>query len=60
LDKKKRSPNQERDAQIAETAIKGGLTLVSEDKNLRDVVQSFGGKAISLTETELLKVTLSL
>jgi predicted nucleic acid-binding protein len=59
LDKKTRSPNQERDAQIAETAIKGDLTLISEDKNLRDVVQSFGGKAIGLAEMQLLKETLT-
>jgi predicted nucleic acid-binding protein len=60
LDKKKRCPNQERDAQIAETAIKGDFTLISEDKNLRDVVQSFGGKAIGLAEMRLLRETLSL
>jgi len=44
LDGKDRGQNQRRDALIAETAIKNGLTLVSADQNLRTVMQEFGGK----------------
>jgi predicted nucleic acid-binding protein len=42
----KNSANQLRDVLIAETAIKHGAILVSGDKNLRQVVIEFGGKAI--------------
>lgn len=46
LDKKKRPLNQARDILIAETAIRQGLTLVSNDENLRSVTIEFGGRAI--------------
>ena len=47
LDPKNKHPlNQERDILIAETAIKNGVTLVSDDRNLRQVVSEFGGCAI--------------
>ncbi len=42
--------NQERDVLIAETAIKVGAVLVSGDKNLRQVVAEFGGRAIAPSE----------
>jgi len=48
--KKKRKGNQERDAQIGETAIKANLTLVSDDENLRNAVIVFGGSALSMEE----------
>jgi predicted nucleic acid-binding protein len=48
--KKKTNQNQERDAQIAETAIKANLTLISEDQNLREVITMFGGQSISLAQ----------
>jgi hypothetical protein len=49
LDHKKKKPlNQERDILLAETAIKNGATLVSDDRNLRQVVSEFGGYAIEL------------
>lgn len=49
--KKHRDPyNPSRDVLIAETAIKEGLTLVSGDGNLRQVVSEFGGCAVSLEE----------
>jgi len=50
LKKRKREQNQERDAQIAETAIKANLTLVTEDPGLRCVVEAYGGRAISFFE----------
>ena len=49
LDPKTKKPlNQERDILIAETAIKNWATLVSDDRNLRQVVSEFGGSAIEL------------
>ena len=51
LDSKAKKPlNQERDILIAETAIKNGATLVSDDHNLRRVVSEFGGSAIDTTK----------
>jgi hypothetical protein len=47
----KKRLNQERDILIAETAIKNGAVLVSDDRNLRRVVTEFGGSAI---ETRML------
>lgn len=44
--KNKNALNQERDILIAETSIKNGVTLVSDDRNLRQVVSEFGGRAI--------------
>lgn len=46
--KRKRFPNQERDILIAETAIKNGLTLVSNDRNLRTVTTEFRGRAVEV------------
>ncbi len=51
--KKKKKGNQERDAQIGETAIKANLTLVSNDENLRNAVIAFGGSALSMEELKL-------
>jgi predicted nucleic acid-binding protein len=45
--KPKRPENQQRDALIAETAIKHGLTLVTDDTALLQAVGEFGGHAIS-------------
>jgi rRNA-processing protein FCF1 len=51
LDRNNKNPlNQERDILIAETAIKNGVTLVSDDRNLRQVVSEFGGCAIESTK----------
>src|SRR5262249_51511081 len=44
--REKRFPNQFRDILIAETAIKNGLTLISDDGNLRRVTNEYGGKAM--------------
>ncbi len=46
LDGEKRYPNQHRDILIAETAIKNGLTLVSDDRRLRKVTEEFGGETL--------------
>ena len=50
LDKKQRTEaqhlNQIRDIVIAETAIKLGATLVSDDVKLRQVVEEFGGSSV--------------
>ncbi len=47
LDRKNKRPlNQLRDILIAETAIKNCATLVSGDRNLRQVVSEFRGRAI--------------
>lgn len=51
--KKKRRENQERDAQIGETAIKANLTLISDDQNLRNAVMALGGCALSMKELKL-------
>lgn len=42
--------NQSRDARIAETALKRGFTLVTDDKNLAAVMRESGGRAISSKE----------
>jgi predicted nucleic acid-binding protein len=50
---RKRSPkpaNQPRDILTAETAVKNGFTLVTDDKNLAKVTVEFGGKVITLAE----------
>lgn len=51
LDSKHKRPkhplNQERDILIAETAIKLGAVLVSDDRHLRIVVEEFGGAVIT-------------
>jgi predicted nucleic acid-binding protein len=47
---KKSIQNQQRDALIAETALKRNLVLVSTDSRLRTVMEEFGGAAISLNE----------
>ncbi len=43
LDKAKKKQNNIQDALIAETAIKNGLTLVTHDRLLFEVVTEFGG-----------------
>jgi predicted nucleic acid-binding protein len=44
-----RDPNNTaRDALIADTAIKSQLILVSGDRNLRRIVEEFGGRAINV------------
>jgi predicted nucleic acid-binding protein len=59
LDENKRRPppplNQERDILTAETAIKNGAILVTDDANLREVVTEFGGCAMDVA-TFLLEV----
>jgi len=47
--KKPRDPlNPSRDARIAETAIKAGLTLVTDDANLAQAATEQGGHAVNL------------
>lgn len=49
--KKPRDPlNPSRDARIAETAIKAGLTLVTDDANLAQTTTEQGGHVINLVE----------
>jgi predicted nucleic acid-binding protein len=48
----KDSLNQTRDILIAETTIKNGVTLVSGDNNLRQVVSEVGGRAIDHKQFE--------
>ena len=51
--KKSRDPlNQVHDILIAETAIKKHAVLVSGDKNLRQVVSDFGGRAMTPQQFE--------
>jgi predicted nucleic acid-binding protein len=50
--KKKRPLGQVRDILIAETAIKNGATLVTNDRNLRQVTSEFGGRAIDHLQFE--------
>jgi len=52
LDEKKKPLNQDRDILIAETAIKNGAILVSNDAKLRQVVSEFGGRAIDHAQFE--------
>jgi hypothetical protein len=47
LDKKDRPENQRRDVLIGHTAIDINATLISDDKNLRQLVCEFRGRAIS-------------
>ena len=46
LDKRKKKKNNVEDALIAETAIKNGLTLVTNDENLRVVAMQYGGECM--------------
>lgn len=49
LDEKRRKNfNQSRDARIAETAIRAGMTLVTDDRNLASVIRKFGGSTTDL------------
>lgn len=48
--RKKRLENQTRDILIAASAITNGLTLVTEDANLRTVVLQFGGQVIDCSQ----------
>jgi predicted nucleic acid-binding protein len=49
--KKPRDPkNQTRDVLIAHSAISINATLISEDEPLRQLVSTFGGRAISVTD----------
>lgn len=42
--------NNEQDVLIAETAITNNLVLVTNDKDLRDTIRAFQGRAVSLQE----------
>jgi rRNA-processing protein FCF1 len=49
----KEKPNHrgnKKDALIGETAIKNGITLVSNDRVLRETIKELGGVAISLCD----------
>jgi predicted nucleic acid-binding protein len=48
--KKRRPGNQARDLLIAATAIKKNLTLVTNDANLKAVVERLGGRAVAADE----------
>jgi rRNA-processing protein FCF1 len=48
LNRLERKDNNPKDALIAETAIKNGHILVSDDHNLREATMKMGGRAISL------------
>jgi predicted nucleic acid-binding protein len=48
--KKRKNVNQTKDVLIAETAIKNGVILISDNCNLRQLMSEFGGRAISLEE----------
>jgi len=48
--KQKRLENQARDVLIALTSIKNRLVLVTEDRNLKKVVEEFGGCAITFEQ----------
>jgi hypothetical protein len=49
--KKNKNPlNQRNDVQIAETAIKAGLTMLTGDSNLAILTRGFGGIAICVTK----------
>lgn len=50
LDRKSRSPNQSRDARIAETAIKNGLVLVTNDGNLTTAAREHGCKVLTTSD----------
>jgi predicted nucleic acid-binding protein len=50
LDNIKRKPNNIQDALIAETAIKGGLVLVTDDADLAAVAKQYGGACLSVPE----------
>jgi len=48
--------NNIRDALIGETAIKNGITLVSCDKTLREIIKKFRGSAVDFKDfTDLMK-----
>lgn len=48
LEALKSKPNNIQDSLIAETAVKNGFILVTDDNDLRGVVNKIGGKAINL------------
>ncbi|MGH8453869.1 MAG: type II toxin-antitoxin system VapC family toxin [Nevskiales bacterium] len=48
--KNKRKDNNPSDILIAETAIRNGLTLVTDDSDLLEVVNEYGGKAVALAD----------
>ena len=50
LDKEELKKNQLRDISIAETAIKNGAILVSDDINLQQVVSESGGRVVGHLE----------
>ena len=50
LNRLERKDNNPKDALIAETAIKNGHILVSDDHNLREATMKMGGRAKSLDE----------
>ena len=52
LDKRKPKKNNIQDALIAETAIKNGYTLVTEDRNLREVAAGFGASCMTFEELQ--------
>ncbi|MFT5485310.1 MAG: putative nucleic acid-binding protein [Paracoccaceae bacterium] len=50
LDKKKSKKNNNKDALIADTAIKGKYVLVTEDRDLKEVTELHGGECWTLNE----------
>ncbi len=54
LDKLKAKPNNIKDALLAETSVKNGYVLVSDDKNLRKVIKKIGGLVLTFEEFQQL------
>ena len=52
LDERLPKKNNIQDALIAETAIKNGYTLVTEDRNLREVAAGFGANCMTFEELQ--------
>ena len=52
LDRRKKKCNNVYDALIADTSIKNGFTLVTDDKNLYKVTREFGGNCVSFVDFE--------
>jgi predicted nucleic acid-binding protein len=50
LDHKKAKPNNVQDALIADTAIRGGYVLVTDDTDLAEITKKYGGRYIFVRE----------
>ena len=50
LDNRRRDANNPKDILIAETALRLGLALVTDDRRLCEIFQQYGGQALQLSE----------